>query len=131
MNALLDDSLVGMVLLASSLYVFAALGPKKARRRMLTSLALLLARVPHLRAAAQRLARGAEDKAQGACGGCHNCAAEARPALRVQPQTDAGCTDAGRADAGRADAGRADAGRAEIRVPLANIARLRRPRPES
>jgi hypothetical protein len=101
MNAVLDNSLVGLMLLASILYAFAALGPRNARRRMLARLGQWLARAPralHLAAAAQRLARAAEDKAQGACGGCDSCGSEPRP----------------------------QSGSAEVSVPLASIAR--RPR---
>jgi hypothetical protein len=110
MNALLDNSLVALLLVASVLYAFAKLGPKKAWRR---TLAGLLARAPaalHLRSAAQRLAGAAAETTQGACGGCDNCASESRAA----------------APAGSLDAGHTDGGRTEIRVPIANIARARR-----
>jgi hypothetical protein len=80
MNVWLDDSLVGLVLILSALYVLAALGPKNVRRRTLAALAALLARAPaalRLRPAAERLARAADAKTQGACGGCDNCGAGA------------------------------------------------------
>jgi len=83
MNALLDDSLVGLLLLVSALYALAALGPSDLRRRVLGALAALLERAPaalRLRAAAQRLARATEAKAPGACGGCDNCASGTPPA---------------------------------------------------
>ena len=83
MNVLLDDSLVGLALLVSALYALAALGPGNLRRRVLATLAALLARAPaalRLRPAAQRLARAADAKAPGACGGCDNCGSGAPPA---------------------------------------------------
>jgi hypothetical protein len=100
MNILLDDSLVGLVLLVSALYALAALGPRNVRRRVLTTLAALLARVPaalRLRPAAQRLARAADAKAQGACGGCDNCGS-------ATPTANTG---------------------GEIKVPISSIARSR------
>ena len=100
MNALLDDSLVGLVLLISALYALAALGPRNVRRRALAMLAALLARAPaalRLGAAARRLASTADAKAQGACGGCDNCGTE----------TPAASTGG------------------EIKVPIAHIARSR------
>jgi hypothetical protein len=57
MNTLLDDFLVGVVLLASVSYALYKLGPRNLRKRILT----LLGR-----------SAGA-GKAQGACGGCDNC----------------------------------------------------------
>jgi hypothetical protein len=103
MNAVLDDSLVGLLLLASLLYAFATLSPRNARRRVLGRLAEWLARAPrvlHLTTAAQRLARVADVKPAGACGGCDGCGSESRP----------------------------QASGAEISVPITHIAR--RPRQE-
>jgi hypothetical protein len=104
MTEVLDNSLVGLVLLVSVLYAFTKLSPRNARQRMLGQFAEWLARAPsslHLAWAAQRLARAADDK-PGACGGCDTCGSEPRP----------------------------QGGSAEIRVPIASIARARRPRPE-
>jgi hypothetical protein len=104
MNEVLDNSLVGLMLLASILYALAKLSPRNARQRVLGRLAELLARAPsalRLAWAAQRLARAADDK-PGACGGCDTCGSEPRP----------------------------QSSSAEIRVPIASIARARRPRPE-
>ncbi len=106
MNAFVDDSLVGLMLFASFVYAFATLGPKTAWRRTLGVLAAWLGRTPaalHLHSAARRLAGAAEEKAQGACGGCDHCGSE-----KSSP------------------AGRSDGGGSEIRVPIANIARTRR-----
>ncbi len=103
MSVVLDDALVGLLLMASVLYAFATLSPRNMRRRMLGRLAAWLARAPRalrLAAAAQRLARAADEKAAGACGGCDNCGSESAP----------------------------QSSSPEIRVPLANIAR--RPRQE-
>jgi hypothetical protein len=81
MITFLDDAVVGVLLLASAAYAFSALGPRNLRRRVLTALSAWLARAPAalgmcrepLRRAAQRMARAAETKPQGACGGCDNC----------------------------------------------------------
>jgi hypothetical protein len=79
MTAVLDNSLVGLALLASILYAFATLSPRNTRRRVFGRLAELLARAPKalkLTAAAERLARAAGAKVQGACGGCDSCEAQ-------------------------------------------------------
>jgi hypothetical protein len=77
MNAFLDDSLVGLLLLCSAVYALTRLGPRKLRRRLLAALAALLARAPAaLRPAAEQLGKAAEANAQGACGGCDNCGSE-------------------------------------------------------
>jgi hypothetical protein len=103
MNALVDDCLVGLMLLMSLLYAFAKLGPRNARRSMLAMLARVLQRAPAaLRATsmAQRLAGAAGAKEQGACGGCDTCGSESRAAPTP----------------------------AEIRVPIARIGRARHSR---
>jgi hypothetical protein len=108
MNAWLDDSLVALMVLACSFYAFAKLGPSAARRVVQARLAAFLARVPAplgLGSAARRLARAAEDKAPGACGGCDSCGSATR-----RPATPAGG--------------------AEIGVPIASIPRARRARQE-
>jgi hypothetical protein len=78
MNHLLDDLLVGAVLLLSLGYAFARLGPRTLRTRMLAGLSRVLAAAPaifRLRRVAQRLS-AASGKAQAACGGCDNCGTE-------------------------------------------------------
>jgi len=105
MNAVLDDSLVGLMLIACSIYAFAKLGPSAAWRRVLSLLAAMFARAPtalRLRSAGLKLARAAAEKAQGGCGGCGNCGSEAQP----------------------------QASGAEIGVPIANIPRARPQRKE-
>jgi hypothetical protein len=100
MNALLDESLVGLMLLMSLLYAFAKLAPRNARSRMLALLGAILQRAPaalRLRPMAQRLARAADDKAQSACGGCDTCGSDVR----------------------------APAAQTEISVPIASIGRAR------
>jgi hypothetical protein len=57
MNTVLDNFLVGVVLLASFSYALYKLGPRNLRKRVLT----LLGR------------SAAAGKAQGACGGCESC----------------------------------------------------------
>jgi hypothetical protein len=100
MNSILDDSLVGLALLASAVYAVAAIGPRSLRRRILGVLGRAAGRAPAflgLGRIAQRLAAASAAKAQGACGGCDNCGSEAAPA----PQ----------------------APKAEVRVPVARIGR--------
>jgi len=78
MNHLLDDLLVGAVLLLSLGYAFARLGPRPLRQRMLAVLSRLLASAPaifRLGGVAQRLS-AASGKTQAACGGCDNCGSE-------------------------------------------------------
>jgi hypothetical protein len=78
MNHLLDNLLVGAVLLLSLGYAFARLGPRALRRRMLDGLGRMFASAPAvfgLGRIAQRLS-AASGKAQGACGGCDNCGTE-------------------------------------------------------
>jgi len=101
MNTFLDDSLVGVLLLVSAGYAFSALGPRNLRRRMLSALSAGLTRLPTalgVRRAAQRLARAADTKPQGACGGCDSCAS-VPPARSAAP---------------------------EIKVPIASIGRVQR-----
>jgi hypothetical protein len=105
MNSILDNSLVGLALLASAGYAAAALGPRSLRRRMLGVLGRAAARAPAslgLGRMAQRLAAASETKAQGACGGCDNCGSE--------PAATPG-TMAPRAP------------NAEVRVPVARVGR--------
>jgi hypothetical protein len=78
MNHLLDDLLVGAVLLLSLGYAFAKLGPRNLRQRMFAGLSRLLASTPPvfgLGRIAQRLS-AASGKTQAACGGCDNCGSE-------------------------------------------------------
>jgi hypothetical protein len=103
MNTLLDNSLVGLALLASLGYAAASLGPRALRNRLLAALSRLLARAPAYLALG-RVARklsaassAASSAAAGACGGCDNCGAEQAAA----PQSAA----------------------AEVNVPVANIGR--------
>jgi hypothetical protein len=103
MNSILDDSLVGLAILASAGYAVAALGPRNLRRRFLGVLSRAAARAPAflgLGRAAQRLAVASAAKAQGSCGGCENCGSESTAAPQP-PQ-------------------------AEIRVPVARIGRRAR-----
>lgn len=58
MNPLLDEFLVGVVLLASISYALYKLGPRNLRKRMLTLL---------------KLKTAAAAKVQGGCGDCDNC----------------------------------------------------------
>lgn len=79
---LVDDVLVGVVLLASVIYVLFALGPRTLRGRAMASASALLRRLPphlHLRALAARLQSAASIKVKGACGGCDDCGAGPPP----------------------------------------------------
>jgi hypothetical protein len=79
MNAVLDNFLVGVLLLGSVGYAFYRLGPRTLRKRILNIMSGTLARAPaflKLSRVAQRLDAVSAVKAQGACGGCDTCAAE-------------------------------------------------------
>ena len=81
MNGILDNSLVGLALLASTGYAVASLGPKSLRRRMLAAMARATAHAPRflgLRRISERL-EAASGKVQGACGGCNSCGSEQAP----------------------------------------------------
>jgi len=100
MNAVLDNSLVGALLLVSVGYAVYKLGPRTLRRRILQSLSRAMAAAPvflKLGRAAQKLDAASLGSAQGACGGCDNCGTETSP----EGQTSSG----------------------EIRIPVANIGR--------
>jgi hypothetical protein len=76
MNAVLDNLLVGALLLASVGYAVYKLGPRTLKTRILAAAGRALAAAPaflRLGAAATRLAA---TKAPGACGGCDNCGSE-------------------------------------------------------
>jgi hypothetical protein len=105
MNSILDDSLVGLALLASAGYAVASLGPRTLRRRILGVLGGVAARAPAflgLGRMAQRLAAASMAKAQGACGGCDSCGAEPTAAQKSPTQNSSA---------------------AEVRVPVAKIGR--------
>ncbi len=76
MHGIIDDVLVGLVLLASVVYAIFSLGPRTLRRRSLTGAAVALRRLPEftgLRAITARLETAASVKAKGGCGGCGDC----------------------------------------------------------
>jgi hypothetical protein len=78
MNAVLDNFLVGVLLIVSCGYALYKLGPRTLRKRMLATLGRAMSAAPaflRLGRAAQRLATAAGGPA-GACGGCDNCGAE-------------------------------------------------------
>lgn len=88
MNAVLDDLLVGAVLLISLGYAVIKLGPRTLRKRIFEALSQVLAGAPAflgLKKVAQRLAN-APGKAQGACGGCDNCGTESSSAPPQQSE---------------------------------------------
>ena len=76
MHGLLDESLVGVVLLASVLYAFISLGPRNLKRGVLIRTAATLralSLIPGLRSLSRRLEAAAVIKPAGACGGCDDC----------------------------------------------------------
>lgn len=84
MRSLLDDALVGVLLLASVLYALFALGPRTLRARMMAAMARALPRFLGLGALAQRL-EAAAGSVRAACGGCDSCA----PVQEPRPQSSA------------------------------------------
>lgn len=91
MNSVLDNSLVGLALLASAGYAVAKLGPRGLRRGVFAGLSRLFAHAPAalgMRRIAERLdvaaAGRVAGKAHGACGGCDNCGSENLPAAEVR-----------------------------------------------
>jgi hypothetical protein len=116
MNSFLDDALVGVLLLLSAGYVLSALGPRNRRRRVLAACSAGLARAPAalgLGRAAQRLARAAHARPQGACGGCDDCGS-GTPA------------SASASKIGASDGAATKIAAIEIKVPVTRIGRLRR-----
>jgi hypothetical protein len=100
MNAVLDNFLVGVLLLVSVGYAVYKLGPRTLRRRILQSLSRAMAAAPFflkLGRAAQKLDAASLGSVQGACGGCDNCGTE----TSTEQQTSS----------------------SEIRIPVANIGR--------
>ena len=85
MNSVLDNSLVGLALLASAGYAIMKLGPRSVRQSVLAGLSKLFAHAPAtagLRRISERFGAASAGKAQGACAGCDNCGSEQTP---VQP----------------------------------------------
>jgi hypothetical protein len=100
MNAVLDNFLVGVLLLASVSYAAYKLGPRTLKRRILQTLSRAAAAAPaflRLGRVAQKLDTASAGKTQGACGGCDNCGTE--PSSK--PQSSSG----------------------EVKVPVAKIGR--------
>ena len=103
MNSILDNALVGLVLLASVGYAVVSLGPRDLRRRILGVLSRAAARAPAflgLGRTAQRLS--ASMAKSGACGGCDSCGGEQTAAQKSPAQNSFA---------------------AEVRVPLGKIGR--------
>ncbi len=109
MNNVLDNSLVGLALLASAWYAATKIGPRSLRQSVLKGLSRLFAQAPTffgLRRISERLDAAAANKAQGACGGCDNCGSEQTPAQQAGAENSAS---------------------AEVRVPVAKIGRRAEP----
>jgi hypothetical protein len=108
MHSVLDEVLVGAVLLASVVYATYSLGPKALRRRLMQGSVTLLRKLPsalQLHSTAQRL-EASSLKAGGSCGGCESCES-AKPTADTQSTV---------ATAGSAAS-------TEIRVPISAIRR--------
>jgi hypothetical protein len=100
MNAVLDNFLVGVLLLGSVSYAVYKVGPRTLKRRILQTLIRAAAAAPaflRLGRVAQKLDAASAGKTQGACGGCDNCGTESSS----EPQSSS----------------------AEIKVPVAKIGR--------
>jgi hypothetical protein len=113
MNGILDDFLVGLVLMISAGYAIFSLGPRSLRSRSFAALSNVMARSPAflgLGRMARWLAALAADKSKGACGGCDNCGSGKTPASTFTGSPAAGSQAAGPPAAG-----------SEVRVPLAKI----------
>ena len=107
MNSILDDALVGLLLLVSAGYAVTSLGPRGLRRRILDVLSRAAAQAPAvlgLRRTAQRLA--ASIAKSGACGGCDSCGADG--------------------ETGPHKSAAQNSSAAEVRVPLGKIGRRAR-----
>jgi hypothetical protein len=105
MNRILDDTLVGLALVASAGYALAALGPKGLRARLYRGLAGLAQRAPallRLSAVARRLDAKAAGSTSAACGGCESCGSE--EPIANQPNAS-------------------DPRPSEVRVPVAKVGR--------
>lgn len=79
MQHLVDLLLVGLALIASTVYALIALGPKSLRKSAAAAVADLAARaaaIPGLRGPLQRYSLSLAKKAQGGCGGCDNCGSD-------------------------------------------------------
>ena len=110
MLSILDNLLVGGVILISVVYATYSLGPQALRRRLTLGTAVVLRKLPailHLRGAALRW-EAASQKAGGSCGGCDNCGS-------APPATGANSTTT--------PAGSAAAPSTEIHIPVSAIRR--------
>jgi hypothetical protein len=118
MNVVLDDSLVGLVLLASATYAVASLGPRTLRVRILSGLGRAAARLPAafgLGSTGRRITAAATAKTAGSCGGCDGCGSDGDRTVGGGATPTAG--------APRANVPRANAPRSEVSVALAKISR--------
>jgi hypothetical protein len=87
MNHWVDQSLVGLLLVASAAYALMTLGPKPLRTTILLGVSRLAARAPRvfgLSRWAQALQAAAAAKPKGACGGCEDCGAGTSAASGAQ-----------------------------------------------
>ncbi|MEP6546196.1 MAG: DUF6587 family protein [Gammaproteobacteria bacterium] len=92
MNSVLDNSLVGLALLASAGYAVMKLGPRSLRQRVLKGLSRVFASAPaflNLQRISGWLDAASAGKVQGACGGCDGCGSEQTPVQQTAAQKSA------------------------------------------
>jgi hypothetical protein len=114
-NNILDNALVGLLLLLSLTYVLTSLGPRVLRRSLLAGLSRLLAFAPASFGVARiagRLESASTGKARGACGGCDNCGGE--ELTTAQAAAEEGIAGTGVTEKGSNQ---------EIRVPVGQVGR--------
>jgi len=120
MNGILDDFLVGLVLIVSAGYATFSLGPRSLRSRTFAALSRMIARAPAffgLERIAQWFAASSADKSKGACGGCDNCGSEKTPASTgAAPEVRVPLAKIGKR-MGRADDYNMDASRVDTAMP--------------
>jgi len=91
MNAVLDNFLVAVLLLASVGYAVYKLGPRALKRRILQTLSRATGAAPaflRLGRVAQKLGAASLGSVPGACGGCDNCGTESSSAPQPPPSAE-------------------------------------------
>jgi hypothetical protein len=136
MSPWFDNILVGLALLASVGYAFAALGPRALKQRLLAGLVDRLAGTSQffgLLKIARRLQAKAAAKSAGACGGCDNCGSGSNTAAAVHGAAQGAAQGAARSTQGfspaagqgatQSAAGTTQSAVADVRIPVAKIRR--------
>jgi hypothetical protein len=136
MSPWFDNILVGLALLASVGYAFAALGPRALKQRLLAGLVDRLAGTSQffgLLKIARRLQAKAAAKSAGACGGCDNCGSGSNTAAAVHGAAQGAAQGAARGTQGfsqganqgatQSAAGTTQSAVGDVRIPVAKIGR--------